>query len=642
MTFVYKPIQPGQVRLVRFAHHGDHISAGLRAFSLDGQTPFYNALSYTWLDGNTGPPRNHVLQVEGQRLPVLDSLQPFFHALRANAPLFDRVWWWIDSICIDLENPQERAHQVQLMGSIYHNARQTICWLGELSDATSLAFDFMEILSEAQKQRTYLQIRSMFQQDRYQPHWAALTSFFQWKWWTRIWTVQEYAIPAGSLLFWHGTRSVDRATVVGALRAANLCTTHPFKETLAFRHAWNRKRLQLLQELGSRPPEAHTFRGMSLTALAAYTSCFEATDDRDRLYGVRGLANDARFLKVDYSLSVEEVYFRFVKSFIHHYKSLDVICFASIYGPPPGSSLPSWVPDWRTKVDPLVVPLMVSQSARTHIGNVRPQSQWGVVEPSALFACYAASMNIAAVYRFEGSALLARGAVLDTVGGLAGSRNTELVQGTSESDSSDPRPSSMDPTADSLSEILNSVCKCLVMDRKDRYLRMHMPAGDYLREFVWFCAQLMRTETTTSPVPKEFHEWFARTKSLRIQGQSLESILRHSKEMADVATPSLPSDAPNQDEDIQDTFFNRFFDNVVRMSLRLMVTHNGHIGLTTEKAMKGDLVCVLLGCSVPVLLRRKSENEHTWTFIGECFLDGFMNGECLKQASFVERTFHII
>lgn len=80
---------------------------------------------------------------------------------------------------------------------------------------------------------------------------------------------------------------------------------------------------------------------MSLVALAAYSSCFEATDDHVRLYGIRGLATDTAFLDVDYLCSVEEAYLRFARAFIEYYKSLDIICFASIYNPLPGSALPS-------------------------------------------------------------------------------------------------------------------------------------------------------------------------------------------------------------------------------------------------------------------------------------------------------------
>ncbi|KAF2024588.1 HET-domain-containing protein, partial [Setomelanomma holmii] len=37
---------------------------------------------------------------------------------------------WIDAICINQENDDEKAEQVRRMGEIYRRARETIIWLG--------------------------------------------------------------------------------------------------------------------------------------------------------------------------------------------------------------------------------------------------------------------------------------------------------------------------------------------------------------------------------------------------------------------------------------------------------------------------------------------------------------------------------
>jgi hypothetical protein len=48
------------------------------------------------------------------------------------------------------------------------------------------------------------------------------------------------------------------------------------------------------------------------------------------------------------------------------------------------------------------------------------------------------------------------------------------------------------------------------------------------------------------------------------------------------------------------------------------------------RVRKGDQICVLLGCSIPLILRqRKDESSHE--VIGECYLHGFMNGEALEE-----------
>lgn len=631
---VYSPIQGDQVRLVKFSHNGDNTSAILQTFSLKGSIPRYFALSYTWTCIDADAARDYVIQIAEQQLPVLNTLQPFFHVLSLKGDPFDDVWWWIDSICIDLDNLVERAQQVQLMEHIYRHAHDVICWLGKESDDTDRAVDFIKLLNRTIRQQIYSveEIRSMFQQDRYRPHWAAVTSFYQRRWWTRIWTLQEYAIPA-SLSFWCGTRSLSRYAVEGALMAGDQCSALAFKGLPAFRHGFNRRKVQRLYDLGRQKPATHKSSSMSLVALAAYSSCFEATDDRDRLYGVRALAADAFLLSVDYALSVDEVYLRFVKSFVEHYKCLDIICFASIYSASPGSLLPSWVPDWRTTIDPLSAPLMVSQSARSHVGNLRPPRL--VTEPSDPALCYNASENRAAVCGFEGWKLLAHGTVLDTVDGLVGSGSAELVQTSSVMNSTSATSVNLASSSSSL-EILRSVCKSLVLDRKDRFMQTAMPVDEFLRDFLWLCAK-------APVVSKEFREWFNWTKHLDVRGHRIESILRDSNEVIRIINSSSASEAPNQDEYIMDTFFGRFFDTVVRMSLRLMVTCDGRIGMVPDKARKGDTICVVFGCNVPILLRQQPDAvcDNGWTFIGECFLDGFMQGECFKQPDFLERLFCI-
>jgi hypothetical protein len=63
------------------------------------------------------------------------------------------------------------------------------------------------------------------------------------------------------------------------------------------------------------------------------------------------------------------------------------------------------------------------------------------------------------------------------------------------------------------------------------------------------------------------------------------------------------------------------------------------IGLGPQDVAVGDRVCILYGCSVPVLLRRcegdpnVSNAKLRHTFVGECYVHGMMDGEALVQNS---------
>jgi hypothetical protein len=76
--------------------------------------------------------------------------------------------------------------------------------------------------------------------------------------------------------------------------------------------------------------------------------------------------------------------------------------------------------------------------------------------------------------------------------------------------------------------------------------------------------------------------------------------------------------------------------------------------MTPYRALKGDLICVLLGCSIPVALRKRRGKRsekfaeelceaagESYEFIGECYLHGFMNGEALDCGDFKTEDFQL-
>lgn len=60
----------------------------------------------------------------------------------------------------------------------------------------------------------------------------------------------------------------------------------------------------------------------------------------------------------------------------------------------------------------------------------------------------------------------------------------------------------------------------------------------------------------------------------------------------------------------------------------LAITKSGHIGAVPQTAEIGDEICVLYGCSVPVVLRPSTEVD-SYKFVGECYLHGFMDAEAI-------------
>ena len=74
--------------------------------------PGYTALSYTW--GSAKEAKE--LLIDGTRVFVRQNVWNFLQQTRR-----DRTWKfiWIDALCIDQGNPDERNHQVKMMRAIY-------------------------------------------------------------------------------------------------------------------------------------------------------------------------------------------------------------------------------------------------------------------------------------------------------------------------------------------------------------------------------------------------------------------------------------------------------------------------------------------------------------------------------------------
>jgi len=88
------------------------------------QPPEYEALSYTW-----GEP------VFPERLHVGDAIINITANLARALLYFRRMEkpraLWIDAVCINQDNVQEKGQQVSIMGNIYRNAKRVMIWLDD-------------------------------------------------------------------------------------------------------------------------------------------------------------------------------------------------------------------------------------------------------------------------------------------------------------------------------------------------------------------------------------------------------------------------------------------------------------------------------------------------------------------------------
>ncbi|KAI8953831.1 heterokaryon incompatibility protein-domain-containing protein [Xylaria longipes] len=133
----YTPLNPSkkQIRLLTLLNGewNDEIKCKLYVVSLDDE-PKYEALSYVW-----GSPTDLVdIDIDGIAFSVTQNLYAALRRLReqirGTGSNEDSRTLWVDAVCINQKDTEEKRHQVQLMGDIYSRTAHGLLWLGEEPD----------------------------------------------------------------------------------------------------------------------------------------------------------------------------------------------------------------------------------------------------------------------------------------------------------------------------------------------------------------------------------------------------------------------------------------------------------------------------------------------------------------------------
>ena len=69
----------------------------------------------------------------------------------------------------------------------------------------------------------------------------------------------------------------------------------------------------------------------------------------------------------------------------------------------------------------------------------------------------------------------------------------------------------------------------------------------------------------------------------------------------------------------------------------LVTIKDDRFGMVPNRVQKGDKICVLLVCNIPLVLRKKAilgegDRKMKYKVIGEFYMDGFVDGEAIEMA----------
>ncbi|KAN0121899.1 HET domain containing protein [Hyaloscypha variabilis] len=194
------------IRLLKLSAEVEEIVGSLEAFPVS-EAPEFCALSYAWGDD----PPSSVFICESARLPVTEHLFSGMKRVRNCNPT---PWIWIDAICINQKDDEEKADQIPLMEKIYSRAQHVLVYLGEATRETGEALEQLEHIRVCiqnangpifRSGSSYVEAGLPTIED---PFWQTLADFYCRSWFQRLWILQE-VILAKDILFMCGTRVLE-------------------------------------------------------------------------------------------------------------------------------------------------------------------------------------------------------------------------------------------------------------------------------------------------------------------------------------------------------------------------------------------------------------------------------------------------
>jgi hypothetical protein len=318
----------------------------------------YQALSYAW--GETT--KTHHVVIEGKRLPISANLD---RALRRIRQTEQDLCLWVDAICINQDDAIEKEAQISIMLQIYRSARRVIVYLGEQSDHSELMPQFFDTTIRMRRvfdnlddsdsvdpddlHRSVCTMKEIGDPTSNHIMWRAVRAFYGRPWMLRVWVVQE-VLAADELVFlcggWELPGSIIYDSVAASIRSSRL---FPF-DNLMRRSGGSEEEgfLQMFRLMNARSVNL-AGREDLLDLLYLSYGC-KATDPRDRVFALLGLAQDAAhpLLSPDYCEDWRATYQRYTEYFFREFglRALYLSSSDTTSANKQSGDLPSWVTDF--------------------------------------------------------------------------------------------------------------------------------------------------------------------------------------------------------------------------------------------------------------------------------------------------------
>lgn len=538
-----------------------------------GDCPPYTALSYVWA---TPESKHKCVIANGNKVQISQTVENALRRLRFRQK---PRWLWVDQLCINQVDENEKSHQVHQMHSIYSDADQVISWLGTGDEKSDLICRLMRDTGRALRQRDMDALKKLYGEEGSVDLVAAKEAFHAFcerRYWTRLWVIQEFAVGRRVAVAC-GDWIVKSELITATLWAVDTFRRHSRKkpieglniirrnyhfvfESPLSSYVYNLFTRRVLYRPPSRDTESSYADPLlkviatSLTLEVDYNSVY-SSDPRDRVFALLNLAADKDHFDTfpDYSMSVQEMYKETARKMLLQ-GDIDVLLYCQT--PKKIESLPSWVPDWAMEVR-----------------HPCAQPPWST--------CFEASGGQTSTPTFPSEDLVAlEGIYIDTIKEIGEPWDPNWLK-------------KVDKAAvTSYVESIRGFC-----DRSPK-IQVGREGAEASRIAIldgtlWF---------DSVPYP----EW----------GTECEAVLDE----------LLQSLANGDESTIADPWYST---TLLRLhTRRTFLTSTGYVGVGPLDTRVGDEVCVFIGGNAAYLVR--PEKNELYSLVGEAYVHGVMYGELLK------------
>jgi hypothetical protein len=549
------------------------------AMSLHGT---YEALSYVW-----GPTEGReTISVGQQKRLVTPNL---YHALNRLRYKDKKRTLWIDQLCINQWDNEEKANQVDQMRLIYKRCSQCLIWLGEITgdlftvEDAKHALDFLRIMANPQSELSLdipLLSKGGNVGERVRAAFRAMTVDGN-PWWTRIWTTQEAVLPSQASVLW-GPFTVpwslfDGAALTGVKRSQILnhhdLQTKPQSEfnRVVANFAWPVRGLAICRTREERP--------MNLLRRWRYR---KATDPRDKVYALMGLFSTNPFPSVqscNYSIDTSLLYARVTLDLLRSENGLRPL--VGLRGEPQVTAgLPTWAVDLT----------------RFPYTKKLPWNWWN---HSHRYGMFRATQNVPMSLSSSDNehVLVLKGIRVDRIeiiGTVLGEQTWEALS----------------------NEVLIKIVKEWKILFENSQTARSMYENDPRSQDVFWQTML------GDLIMEEFPVRSTRPQDARLFQTFLDTPVRN-------------------------IICTSFYDMVVNQAF--FITEQGYIGIGPPTTLPGDEVWVLFGGNVPFILRAWEGKDTSLSadgivrkFVGDAYVHGIMDGEVVRNSQELQTEVHLV